>query len=121
MNIGDILRQRRKKLGLTMNALAQKIGVSVVSIGNWERGDRDVSVSNIKRMCDALGMELIVRQKPRDGFTAQDALGMLDVDLCETDHVKMDTTPIIDTEHNVIGQRITLAFNSMYRDNKIGG
>lgn len=101
-----------------MSAVAENVGVSLQSVGNWERGDRDVTLANVERMCDALGMEVVVRLKPKDRFTAQDALDMLDVDLCETDHVKMDTTPIIDTEHNVIGQRITLAFNSMYSNGR---
>ena len=34
----DILRQERKKLGLTQSKLAEKVGVDSQTVGRWEEG-----------------------------------------------------------------------------------
>lgn len=39
MTTGDNIRNARQKAGLTQAELAQRIGVSMRTVGNWERGD----------------------------------------------------------------------------------
>lgn len=39
MTTGDDIRTARQKAGLTQAELAQRIGVSMRTVGNWERGD----------------------------------------------------------------------------------
>lgn len=39
MEIGDKIRNRRKELGLTMNEIAKKVGVSEATVSRWESGD----------------------------------------------------------------------------------
>lgn len=53
MLTGDQLRITREKAGLTQEALAQRVGVSMRSVGNWERGE-GVPRSREQRVRDAL-------------------------------------------------------------------
>jgi transcriptional regulator with XRE-family HTH domain len=46
---GEILREKRTEYGLTMEELANKIGVSYSAISLWERGHR---IPNIYLACD---------------------------------------------------------------------
>lgn len=39
MTTGDDIRNARQRAGLTQAELAQRIGVSMRTVGNWERGD----------------------------------------------------------------------------------
>lgn len=45
MEVKDIIRQSREKLGLTMKEVANKIGVSEGTISRWESGN----IKNMKR------------------------------------------------------------------------
>lgn len=60
----DILRKRikekRKELGYTQKKLYDLSGVSAYSIGKIEQGLADPSLSGIKKILDALGLELFV-------------------------------------------------------------
>lgn len=54
--LADALKNRREKLGLSKNSLAQKAGVSVQSVSFIEDGVNSPSVSTLLRLCDALGV-----------------------------------------------------------------
>lgn len=45
MEVKDILKNQREKLGYTMKELAQKVGVSEGTISRWESGE----IANMKR------------------------------------------------------------------------
>lgn len=45
MNIGEKIKVRREELGLTMKALADKIGVSEGTVSRWESGE----IANMRR------------------------------------------------------------------------
>lgn len=51
-----VLEQRRKALGLTQTELAEKSGVSRISIARYEAGLRDIPVSTAKRLASILGI-----------------------------------------------------------------
>lgn len=38
MKINEIIRQRRKALGLTQEQIAQRLGVSAPAVNKWESG-----------------------------------------------------------------------------------
>ena len=38
MNIDKVISEKRKALGLTQQALAEKLGMSDKSVSKWERG-----------------------------------------------------------------------------------
>src|SRR5262249_19811755 len=69
--LGATLRQSRQQHGLTHKALAAKTGLDKSYIGEIERGERNVSVLNVVRLADALGLSvshvlapLDIRQNP---------------------------------------------------------
>ena len=45
MNIKDIIKNQRSKLGLTMKEVAEKVGVSEGTISRWESGE----IANMRR------------------------------------------------------------------------
>ena len=57
MSFGERLRARREELGLSRNALAQKLGVAPSSIGNYETGVSAPKEEVLLRLFDALDTE----------------------------------------------------------------
>jgi len=52
------LWRERKARGLSQRALAQRAGLDRTYVGSVERGERNVSIDNIERLAEALGIEL---------------------------------------------------------------
>ncbi|MFD1392732.1 helix-turn-helix domain-containing protein [Lacticaseibacillus jixianensis] len=58
-NISRLVRAQRKKLGLTIEQLAEKAGVSVSLLSRVERGDVDnISIKKLSEIAAALGLNL---------------------------------------------------------------
>jgi transcriptional regulator with XRE-family HTH domain len=62
-NRGDVLkrfgqrvRELRLKAGLSQEAFADKCGLDRTYVGGIERGERNLSLKNIYRIADALGV-----------------------------------------------------------------
>lgn len=55
---GDRMRQLRVARKLSQEALADEAGLDRSYIGGVERGERNVSLSNIAKIAGALGVEL---------------------------------------------------------------
>lgn len=51
------VRKRRRALGLSQEDLAEAAGVHRTYIGMLERGEKNVTIYNIERVADALGIE----------------------------------------------------------------
>lgn len=58
MDVGLNIKQLRQKLGMTQEELSELSGVSRVSIGNYERGDREPTVSIAIAIAEVLGVTL---------------------------------------------------------------
>lgn len=54
MKIGERIRTYRLRAGLTQKQLGEKLGVSNVNIGQYERGLRNPKLPQLKRIADAL-------------------------------------------------------------------
>lgn len=54
MDIGSTIKYLRKKSGLKQSELAEKAGISRVSIGNYERGDRIPNAEILLKISEAL-------------------------------------------------------------------
>lgn len=60
---GEILRERRKELGLTQKELAEQIGRERTYINRIEKGETDLQLSSFLRIADALGITLRLEVK----------------------------------------------------------
>ncbi|WP_195267506.1 helix-turn-helix transcriptional regulator [Eubacterium sp. 1001713B170207_170306_E7] len=57
-NIGNIIKQARKKEGLTQAELGELMGITAVTVGQWETGKRIPKDETIERLSEALGIDL---------------------------------------------------------------
>lgn len=57
--IGDAIRQRRLEVGLSQDQLASKSGLGRSSIINVERGDSNISLTNLVAISNALGLDIV--------------------------------------------------------------
>jgi transcriptional regulator with XRE-family HTH domain len=55
--VGDILREERKRCGLTQEELAAAAGLHRTTISLLERGVKSPTLHTLFRLCDALGIE----------------------------------------------------------------
>ncbi len=56
MEIGTIIRNRRKELGLSQEQLSEKVGVSYQQIQRYENGGSMLNVENVQRVAKALAI-----------------------------------------------------------------
>lgn len=57
VEIGERLRQQRKKLGLTQEKAAELLGISTTYYGEIERGNRKISVQRVLMVYEKMGLE----------------------------------------------------------------
>ena len=62
-NIGQIIKARRKELGLTQNTLALLSQVGINTIVSIERGSKSPSVETLTKVADVLGLDLTLEIK----------------------------------------------------------
>ncbi len=65
MNLREVIKARRKVLGISQQDLAEMSGSSLPTVKDIERGLANPSLSTISKLLDVLGMEIVyrVRQK----------------------------------------------------------
>ena len=56
--IGQIIKMRRKELGLTQNTLALLSQVGINTIVSIERGSKSPSLETLTKVTDVLGLEI---------------------------------------------------------------
>lgn len=52
------IQQERKKLGMSQEELAFRVGMHRTYIGMIERAERNITLSNIKKLADALQLNI---------------------------------------------------------------
>ena len=58
MNIGNVISEKRKALGLTQQALAEKLHVSFQAISKWENGNSIPDTSILNELCATLDINV---------------------------------------------------------------
>ncbi len=58
IRFGKVLRERRRKLGVSQEAFADLCGLDRTYIGGIERGERNVALINIEKLARALKISL---------------------------------------------------------------
>lgn len=57
VEIGERLRQQRKKMGMTQDKAAELLGISSTYYGEIERGNRKISVQRVLTVYEKMGLE----------------------------------------------------------------
>jgi transcriptional regulator with XRE-family HTH domain len=63
---GDLLREARRRAGLSQAALARRAGKPTSVIGRWERNEVKPSLETLRELVDACGLELSFRLREAD-------------------------------------------------------
>ncbi len=58
MRLQDTIKDRRKRLQLNQNDLAQMAGISLATIKDIERGAGNPSWNTIEKICEVLGLSI---------------------------------------------------------------
>ncbi len=61
LDISNIVKKRRKLLGLDQREFSDIIGVAVHTISDIESGKGNPTLETLSKVCEPLGLELIVR------------------------------------------------------------
>lgn len=58
MTIGERIRNERKARGISMSELGKRIGVTAAAISRYELGQRELTLNNLERIANALGIHI---------------------------------------------------------------
>ncbi|MBE8719376.1 helix-turn-helix domain-containing protein [Sphingobacterium pedocola] len=61
--IGTLIKNRRKELGITQPRLAEIADVSINTLYKLERGQGNPSLEVLSKLADVLGMEMVLQVK----------------------------------------------------------
>jgi transcriptional regulator with XRE-family HTH domain len=64
VRFGMVLRHAHENLQLSQEVLAEKAGLHRTYIGQVERGERNISINNMERLAEAVGMQLWEMLRP---------------------------------------------------------
>ncbi|MEP7103252.1 MAG: helix-turn-helix transcriptional regulator [Candidatus Dojkabacteria bacterium] len=59
IKIGEAIRNLRLEAGISQEALAEKAEVDRTYVGGVERGERNVSILSLEKLCKALNISLL--------------------------------------------------------------
>ena len=63
---GDLIREARRRVGLTQAELADRAGTSQPGIARWESGRTAVSLDDVVRLVRLCGLDVDLALVPRD-------------------------------------------------------
>ena len=66
MHGGHLIREARRRAGLTQAELAERISTAQPNVARWESADMSPSVDMLTRVIQACGLDLVVRLVPRE-------------------------------------------------------
>jgi len=58
IKFGEKVREERAKLGLSQEELAARAGVHRTYIGMIERAEKNITLENIQKVCEALNLKI---------------------------------------------------------------
>jgi transcriptional regulator with XRE-family HTH domain len=63
---GDLIREARRRAGITQAELAKRAGTAQPAIARWESGRTAVSLDDVRRLVRLCGFDLEMMLLPRD-------------------------------------------------------
>ena len=81
------VKSLRDKYGLTQDAMASVIHVNKFTVSRWERGEQDMSVSDLRKICDKMNVSpsWMIGWEPRTGSTESIFSALSEMDQYEID------------------------------------
>lgn len=64
-SVSEQLKQRRRKMGLSLSALAGRVGTSAATLSRYENGWTRFETGTLRKLASALGCELRIELVPR--------------------------------------------------------
>ena len=61
MNLSEVIKTRRRTLGISQIDLSEMSGVSLATIKDIERGKGNPSMGTVSKIMDILGMEILFK------------------------------------------------------------
>lgn len=77
MKINEIIRQRRKELGLTQERMAELLGVSAPAVNKWENGNSYPDITLLPPLARLLKTDLNTLLSFKDELTSQEVVNMM--------------------------------------------
>jgi transcriptional regulator with XRE-family HTH domain len=71
VDLGEAIRSRRRDLGISQEALADRIGIDRTYLSGIERGERNPSYTNLLRIASALRVPFSELQAAAEARSAQ--------------------------------------------------
>jgi transcriptional regulator with XRE-family HTH domain len=56
IKLGELLRAERERRHMTQNQVAEKLGVSKMTVSRWESGDRSLTAKRLLEYCKVIGV-----------------------------------------------------------------
>lgn len=66
MRTNLLIKEARRRAGITQTELARRLGTSQSVIARWESGRDEPSYRNLRRAVQACGFQIDIRLRPRD-------------------------------------------------------
>lgn len=97
MTTGELIRDARKKKGLTQKELGERLGISDVSIAQWENGLRNPRLETRQKLAKALDMDVTALMSDNE---KQDYFSMFGSDSERVDLALMELKKQIEAKAN---------------------
>ncbi len=97
MSIGKLIRDARKKKGLTQKELGERLGISDVSVAQWENGLRNPRLETRQKLAKALDMDVTALMSDNE---KQDYFNMIGSDSERIDLALMELKRQIEVKAN---------------------
>ena len=69
--IGNMIRKKRKALGMSQMQLSEKVGISYQQIQKYEKGQSEITISRLYQLAEILGINPISLLPPAEMMVAE--------------------------------------------------
>lgn len=116
MDIGILIKQKRKAAGLTQEELAQKIGCATITIRQYESGKREPSIIVLGKLANALDVDIfdLIPEDPE--ITTTSSLSQDQIDAIETLSGGDEVLKAVLTIFSILPREMGVQFLENYRN-----
>jgi phage repressor protein C with HTH and peptisase S24 domain len=75
--LGSVLRQARKRKGMVLREVAAALGITPQAVGQWERGENEISMENLRAVAKILGIDPVAAHRGELQYTGAESTAPL--------------------------------------------